>query len=329
MGKLVAMKVLIVKISSMGDVLHTLPSLTDAIMHYPNIQFDWIVEENFVEIPHWHNAVNRVIPIAIRRWRKNWLKKSVWQEIIAFRNQLQEQKYNVVIDAQGLLKSAFLAKNLVCGISHGYDWKSAKEPLASLFYDCHHYVNKQQHAIERIRQLFANSLCYIKPTISGDYGIKSYFSPLVLAKKNTPYIIFFHSTTRDDKHWPESHWRQLIASVRAKGLIVKLPWETYLEHQRAIRLANGFNHVKILPKLLLEKLAQEIISAKIVISVDTGLSHLTAALGKSNITLYGLTDPELIGCYGKKQQAIIAKNGRLSTIEPDEVYKKLIFKINN
>lgn len=323
------MKVLIVKISSMGDVLHTLPALTDPVMHYPDIQFDWVIEENFVEIPHWHYSVKRVIPVAIRRWRKNWLAKSVRQERMAFRSQLQEEKYDVVIDAQGLLKSAFLITRLARGVSHGYDWASAREPLASLFYDCRYRVNKQQHAIERIRQLFADSLRYSKPTIAGDYGIAAYFSPLALAKENTPYIIFFHATTRDDKHWPESHWRQLITAVQAKGLTVKLPWGTHLERQRALRLAAGFKHVEILPKLSLDKLAQKIVAAKMVVSVDTGLSHLTAALGKSNITLYGPTDPGLIGGYGEGQQAIVSADGNMATIEPDQVYQQLILKIDN
>ncbi|HGJ5857137.1 lipopolysaccharide heptosyltransferase RfaC [Arsenophonus nasoniae] len=323
------MKVLIVKTSSMGDVLHTLPALTDAVRYYPDIQFDWVIEENFAEIPYWHSAVKRVIPVAIRRWRKNWLAKSVRQQRAVFRAQLQQQKYDAVIDAQGLLKSAFLITRIARGVSHGYDWKSAREPLASLFYDYRYRVNKQQHAVERIRQLFAKSLHYNKPTIAGDYGIAPYFSPLALAKENAADIIFFHATTRDEKHWPESHWRQLITAIQAKGLTVKLPWATALEHQRALRLAAGFKHVEVLPKLSLNELAQQIVAAKAVVSVDTGLSHLTAALSKPNITLYGPTDPGLIGGYGEAQQAIISADGNMATIEPNDVYQQLILKIDN
>lgn len=328
-GEPIAMKVLIVKTSSMGDVLHTLPALTDAVIRYPDIQFDWVVEENFVEIPRWHHAVKRVIPVAIRRWRKNWLAKSVRQQRAVFRAQLQQQEYDAVIDAQGLLKSAFLITRLASGVSHGYNWKSAREPIASLFYDCRYSVNKQLHAVERIRQLFADSLHYSKPTIVGDYGIAAYFSPPVLAKENDPYIIFFHATTRDEKHWPESHWRQLITAVAAKGLTVKLPWGTNLEHQRALRLAAGFKHVEVLPKLSLDKLAQQIVAAKAVVSVDTGLSHLTAALSKPNITLYGPTDPGLIGGYGEAQQAIVSADGNMATIKPNEIYQRLVLIIDN
>ncbi|MFS1539647.1 MAG: lipopolysaccharide heptosyltransferase RfaC [Candidatus Phlomobacter fragariae] len=323
------MKVLIVKTSSMGDVLHTLPALTDAVIHYRDIQFDWVVEENFAQIPSWHCAVKRIIPVAIRRWRKNWLAKSVRQQRAVFRAQLQQQKYDAVIDAQGLLKSAFLITRLASGVSHGYDWKSARESLASLFYDCRYSVNKQLHAVERIRQLFADSLHYSKPSIAGDYGIVQYFSSPALANEIAPYIIFFHATTRDEKHWPESHWRQLIMAVQAKGLIVKLPWATNLEHQRALRLATGFKHVEVLPKLSLDKIAQQIVTAKVVVSVDTGLSHLTAALGKPNITLYGPTEPGLIGGYGEVQQAIVSADGNMATIKPDEIYQRLVLKIDN
>ncbi|MGP1947608.1 MAG: lipopolysaccharide heptosyltransferase RfaC [Arsenophonus sp. NC-PG7-MAG3] len=323
------MKVLIIKISSMGDILHTLPALTDAVIHYPDIQFDWVIEDNFAEIPNWHYAVKEVISVDFRQWRKNWLVKSVRQKRAVFRAQLQQYKYDAVIDAQGLLKSAFLITRLARGVSHGYDWKSAREPLASLFCNSCYRINKQLHAVERIRQLFADSLHYHKPTITGDYGIAPYFSLSALEKENDPYIIFFHATTRNEKHWPESHWRQLITDIQVKGLKVKLPWETNLEYQRAMNLANDFKNVEVLPKLSLDKIAQQIIAAKAVVSVDTGLSHLTAALSKPNITLYGPTNPVLIGSYGKSQQAIISTDGNMAKIKPDEVFQRLVLIIKN
>ncbi|MGP1956204.1 MAG: lipopolysaccharide heptosyltransferase RfaC [Arsenophonus sp. NC-PE1-MAG3] len=323
------MKVLIIKISSMGDILHTLPALTDAVMHYPYIQFDWVIEDNFAEIPNWHYAVNKVIPVNFRRWRKNWLVKSVRKQRAVFRAQLQQYKYDAVIDAQGLLKSAFLITRLARGVSHSYDWKSAREPLSSLFCNFHYRINKQLHAVERIRQLFADSLHYHKPTIAGDYGIARYFSLPALEKENNPYIIFFHATTRNEKHWPESHWRQLISDIQVKGLKVKLPWKTNIEYQRAISLSNGFKNVEVLPKLSLDEIAQQIIAAKAVISVDTGLSHLTAALSKPNITLYGPTDPRLIGGYGESQETIISTDGNMAKIKPNEVFQRLDLIIKN
>lgn len=156
------MRVLIVKTSSMGDVLHTLPALTDAQQAIPGIQFDWVVEEGFAQIPSWHSAVDRVIPVAIRRWRKAWFSAPIKAERTAFRRAVCANQYDAVIDAQGLVKSAALVTRLAHGIKHGMDWSTAREPLASLFYNRKHHIAKQQHAVERTRELFAKSLGYDK-----------------------------------------------------------------------------------------------------------------------------------------------------------------------
>ncbi len=145
------MRVLIVKTSSMGDVLHTLPALTDAQQAIPGIQFDWVVEEGFAQIPSWHSAVDRVIPVAIRRWRKAWFSAPIKAERIAFHRAVCAYQYDAVIDAQGLVKSAALVTRLAHGIKHGMDWSTAREPLASLFYNRKHHIAKQQHAVERAR----------------------------------------------------------------------------------------------------------------------------------------------------------------------------------
>ncbi|MEY8712404.1 lipopolysaccharide heptosyltransferase RfaC [Mangrovibacter phragmitis] len=292
------MQVLIVKTSSMGDVLHTLPALTDACDAIPGIRFDWVVEEGFAQIPGWHTSVNRVIPVAIRRWRKAWFSSAVTEERHAFHKQIQSVQYDAVIDAQGLLKSAALVTRLARGPRHGMDWRSAREPLACLFYQHRHTIARQQHAVERTRELFAKSLNYEKPHHQGDYAIAQHFSN----KKNTqPYAIFLHATTRDDKHWPEDCWRELISMFANKGLRIKLPWGAPHEEARAKRLAEQFEYVDVLPRMSLHDVAQQLAGANFVVSVDTGLSHMAAALNKPNITLYGPTDPGLIGGYGQNQ----------------------------
>ncbi|MGY6027245.1 lipopolysaccharide heptosyltransferase RfaC [Phytobacter sp. AG2a] len=293
------MRVLIVKTSSMGDVLHTLPALTDAARAIPGIRFDWVVEEGFAQIPSWHENVDRVIPVAIRRWRKAWFSDPVKAERRAFRHAVQAEQYDAIIDAQGLVKSAALVTRLAHGIKHGMDWQSAREPLASLFYNRRHHIAKQQHAVERTRELFAKSLGYAKPETQGDYAIARHFPNS--RSHSTPYAVFLHATTRDDKHWPESHWRDLIGLLANSGLQIKLPWGAPHEEARAKRLAEGYDFVEVLPRMSLERVAQVLAGARCVVSVDTGLSHLTAALDRPNITLYGPTDPGLIGGYGKNQ----------------------------
>ncbi|HKS33350.1 MAG TPA: lipopolysaccharide heptosyltransferase RfaC [Enterobacteriaceae bacterium] len=315
------MRVLIVKTSSMGDVLHTLPALTDAVQAIPGIRFDWVVEEGFAQIPSWHEAVDRVIPVAIRRWRKAWFSAPVKAERKAFRDAVRAVRYDAIIDAQGLVKSAALVTRLAHGIKHGMDWSTAREPLASLFYNRKHHIARQQHAVERTRELFAASLGYAKPETQGDYAIARHFTGNNAAR---PYAVFLHATTRDDKHWPEEHWRALIALLANSGLRIKLPWGAPHEEARAQRLADGFDFVDVLPKMSLSDVAQTLAGARFVVSVDTGLSHLTAALDRPNITLYGPTDPGLIGGYGKNQYAHRSHSGKMQTLDANAVKLALV-----
>ena len=239
-----------------------------------------------------------------------------------FKRDLQSRQYDVVIDAQGLIKSAALVTRLARGVKHGQDSRSAREPFASWWYDQRHEIDKKQHAVERTRELFAKSLGYEKPQTQGDYAIAAHFLRDV-PQDIAPYLVFLHATTRDNKHWPESHWRELIGLLQPSGLRIKLPWGAEHEHQRAQRLAEGFDYVEVLPKLTLEAIARELAGAKAVVSVDTGLSHLTAALDRPNITLYGPTDPGLIGGYGQNQQAIKASNGDLASTSAEAVWNRL------
>lgn len=316
------MRVLIVKTSSMGDVLHTLPALTDAMQAIPGIRFDWVVEEGFTQIPGWHPAVDRVIPVAIRRWRKNWFGSETRQQRCDFKREVQSTRYDAIIDAQGLIKSAALITRVAKGEKHGQDCKSVREPFASWFYNQRHEIDKKQHAVERTRELFAKSLGYVKPATQGDYAIAArFFSHL--PDDAGKYLVFLHATTRADKHWPEEKWRELIGMLSAANLRIKLPWGAEHEYQRALRLAEGFPYVEVLPKLSLEKVAEVLAGAQAVISVDTGLSHLTAALDRPNITLYGPTDPGLIGGYGKNQFVLKAENNSLEALPAERVFEQL------
>jgi len=314
------MKVCVIKTSSMGDVIHTLPALTDAQRAIPNLSIDWVVEENFAEIPRWHSAVNRVIPIALRRWRKSPFSAKTKNEWKSYRTLLQDNQYDAVIDAQGLIKSALFAIRFAQGVKHGYDRQSIREPLASFFYDKKYAISYQQHAVERIRQLFALSLGYELSQVQGDYGIARHFLHQT-SEKN--YVVFIHSTTRADKHWEESEWQKLIEKITAlSDCKIHLPWGNEQEKARAERLAQAHYNVIVLPKLTLTELAKQLANAKAVVSVDTGLAHLTAALDKPNITLYGATDPKLIGCYGKNQHYLFASS--MKEISAEQVFSRLL-----
>lgn len=290
--------ILIVKTSSLGDVIHTLPAVTEAYQHYPDWEFAWVVEENFAEIPHWHPAIKQVIPVAWRRWRKQLGKVATWHAWHAYRDKVKAQTYDYVIDAQGLMKSAWLARQAK-GQRHGFDWGSAREPFASWFYHHRYPVGKPQHAVERLRQLFSQILNYPLNPIPPDYGITTHFS--ITAPTPSSTILFFHGTTWDTKHWSNHYWRELAERLAECEYWVRLPWGNPVEYQRACWIAARHPRIQVLPKMDLQTMAKLLTQAQAVVSVDTGLAHLAAALTVPTITLYGATHAELTGTYGINQ----------------------------
>lgn len=294
----VFLHILVIKTSSLGDVIHTLPALTDALRAIPAIRFDWVVEEAFAEVPGWHPAVDQIIPVALRRWRRSPFRTMLSGEWSTFRNAICDRHYDAVIDAQGLLKSAWLTR-YSRGESWGLDRHCAREPLASRFYQQPVSIDKAQHAVERIRQLFAKALGYSIPQCQGQYGI-SVSHPAPRADSEN-YLVFLHGTTRADKHWPEDYWKKLARHYSERGTKILLPWGNKTEQQRAQRIAQSLPGVKVLPRSTLSELAVIIGGARAVVSVDTGLAHLSAALDIPNVTLYGPTDPGLVGTYGNNQ----------------------------
>lgn len=292
------MRVLVVKTSSLGDVVHTLPALTDAQRAIPHIRFDWLVEDAFTEIPRWHPAVDEVIPVGLRRWRKHpWAtwRSGVWSHFVI---SLRRHYYDHIIDAQGLLKSAFLTR-YAKGVRSGLDKDSAREPLAAWFYQHRYHIPKDWHAIERVRQLFAAALDYSCPQTPPDYGIQRYTLTTVMVSQ--PTLLFFHGTTWPSKHWPEAYWSELALLAADAGFHVRLPWGNETERERAHRIAATHHQIQVVPPANLYELAAQISTANAVVGVDTGLVHLAAALGIPSITLYGSTDPGLTGTLGPRQ----------------------------
>jgi heptosyltransferase-1 len=291
-------KCLIIKTSSLGDVIHTLPALTDAVQHFPTLQFDWIVEENFQQIPALHSHVNRVIPIAIRRWRKNLTDKKTYTEIKNFLDTIRAEKYDYVLDAQGLVKSALITP-FAKGPSYGLDWSSARESFASIFYRHKINVNFKQHAIVRMRELFAKTFQYpipIEPAIGLDR--QQFQKPANAPEK---YLVFLHGTTWATKLWPLLYWQQLAKLAAQANWPVLLPWGSLEEKQAAETIKQNLDNVIILPKQTLVEMAGWLAHANGIVAVDTGLGHLAAALTTPSLSLYGPTDPTLTGTMGLNQ----------------------------
>ncbi len=298
------MKVLLIKTSSLGDVLHTLPALTDAFKARPDIRFDWVVEESLVDIPGWHPAVDRTIAFANRRWRREpWAMfgggRRLWRE-------LRGRHYDLVLDAQGLIKSAMLSV-IARGSRYGLARDSAREPLATWVYHHRIRIDRHQHAIDRLRQLFAAALCYPPPESDVDYGISHDRLGPASYPVSGNYVLFLHGTTWPSKHWPEPYWRELIRLANGDDFMVLLPSGNAMEKARAERLATDNTLAQPLPALDLSELASLLVNAAGVVAVDTGLGHLAAAVAAPCVSIYGATDPRRTGTQARQQHHLVAE----------------------
>ncbi len=291
------MQVLLIKMSSLGDVFHTLPALTDAQKAVPDLTIDWVVEDAFADIPTWHPAVRSTININWRNWRKSFWQKTTRKKISIFLQRLRLKEYDLVIDAQGLVKSAVVT-SLAKGGSCGLNYNSAKESLASLAYQKKIAVTKGRHAIVRLRDFFAQCLDYQTPESPIDYGIdkKSWTRPDI----PKPYLIFLHGSTWNTKLWPEQYWKKLRDIANHAGYEVILTWGNILEKQRAELIASGSKHTHVLGRLPLTGITHYLAHADAVVAVDTGLAHIVSALNVPTVAVYGATNPDLTGVFGQK-----------------------------
>ena len=302
------MRLLLVKLSSLGDVVHALPAVTDAARANPTLEVHWVVEEGFQAIPALHPAVTRIIPVAIRRWRRRW--QGAGAEIGAAVRSVRAASYDVVLDAQGLIKSAFVAR-FGRGPHAGFDAASARERAASYAYRHGVAVAPQQHAIDRQRALFAGALGYAVPDDAIDYGIRA---GRVDATGATGFVLA-HGTTWDNKRWPEPFWADLANRALRCGERVTLPWGSADEQSRAQRIAALAPGAEVADSLDLRGMIELLAGSAAVVSVDSGIGHLAAALGTRTVALYGPTDAALTGCRGASVTNLTAEFGCAPCLE--------------
>lgn len=292
------MKLLLVKTSSLGDVVCAMPAVTDAARARPGIEIDWVVEEGFADLPAMHPAVRSTIPVALRRWRRKPLASS--GEARAFVRRVRQCAYDLVIDSQGLLKSAAVAL-VAHGPVAGFDRRSAREPLAAVAYARRHAVPRDRHAIDRQRALFAAALGYALPQGLPDYGLAP-----PRPRTGERYIVFAMHTTWPSKRWPSRYWRELAEAAAAASISVRLPWHQQAERAETETIAAGLAAVRAVRTERLRDLAELIAGADAVVAPDSGAAHLAAACGIGAIVLYGSTAPGLTGTVGPDHRHLVA-----------------------
>jgi len=300
------MRVLLIKLTSMGDLIHALPAITDAQQAIPGISFDWVIDEAFHEVAEWHPATKKVIKSAHRRWKKDIIGSLKNGELISFYRELRGHPYDLVIDAQNNIKSAVITR-LASNKAHGLDKQSVREMFAHLAYNQRYSIPKNMHAVSRLRLFFAKVFGYSLPSSKPCYQIdRQQLRPptIDLPKK---YVVFVHLASWHTKLWPEPNWQLLIKLALAAGYDVVLPSGSAEEEQRGQRLASTSNHIHALPRMSLSEVAWIMNQAEGAVSCDTGLCHMAAALDLPTVSFYGPTDVNLIGAMGQFQDHLVAR----------------------
>lgn len=301
-------RILFIKTSSLGDVIHHMPALIDARKARGDAPFAWLVEEAFAPLVRLHPAVGEVIPVAWRRWRRSLYAPKTMQEIATSLSAVRSRYYDEIVDTQGLLRSAMIAR-MTRGRRHGYDFASIREPLASIFYDVRHRVGRNLHAVERNRLLSGLALGYV-PQGPPDYGLDR----VHFAAARTRYAVLLHATARPEKLWPEKYW---IALGKALGrdLELRLPWGTEIERRRSERISAELASARVTDRTPLDQVAKLIAGAQYVVGIDTGLLHLAAALSVPLVAIFTGSQPSLTGPVGNGPITILGNNGMPPSVD--------------
>jgi heptosyltransferase I len=302
--------ILFIKTSSLGDVVHHMPAVSDARRHHPQARIGWVVEEAFAPLVRLHRAVDDVVPVASRRWRHAPLAPQTWREAGAFVRRMREQPHETVIDAQGLLRSALITR-FARGRRHGYDRASVREGLASRFYHQHHHVDRVLHAITRNRMLTGQALGYA-PDGPPDFGLDR---AALMSGAPGREAVLLHATARPEKEWPAANWIALAQTLAAAGFSVVLPWGSEVERRRSIQIAAAVPNATVPDLQPLDQIARMIARAAFVVGVDTGLLHVAAALGVPLVAIFVGTEPGQHGPLGAGKIEIVGTLGAIPSVD--------------
>jgi heptosyltransferase-1 len=300
--------ILFIKTSSLGDVIHHMPALTEARRARPDARFAWLVEEAYAPLVRLHPAVNDVVPVAWRRWRKSWAAPATLSEMRSSMCGIRARRYDAVVDTQGLARTGIIAR-IARGRRHGYDSRSIREPLASMFYDVRHRVSRELHAVDRNRILSGLALGYASQG-APDFGLDR----ARFRQSGARYAVFLHATARPEKQWPVENWIALGQALSGQGFEAVLPWGTDDERARSERIAAALPRARVPNRAPLDEVAKLIAGAEFVVGVDTGLLHLAAAFGVPLVAIFAGSQPDLTGPVGSGPLAILGAQGAPPTL---------------
>jgi heptosyltransferase-1 len=303
-------EILFVKTSSLGDVIHHMPAVTESRAHFPQARIAWLVEEAYAPLVALHPGVHRVIGVAWRRWRRQLLHAKAWREFGEWRRQLGADRFDHIVDTQGLLRSAVMSR-FARGPRHGYDRDSVRERPAAMFYDVRHRVSRAEHAVARNRMLTGLALGY-RPEGAPDYGLDR----SRLREAGEPYAVLLHGTAQRDKEWPVENWIALgrgLGHSLGRGLLV--PWGNETERLRAVQIVEAVPHARLAERRPIEGMARLIAGADCVVGGDTGLVHLAAALGVPLVAIFCGSDPALTRPVGAGPIETVGAKGIVPPVE--------------
>ncbi len=300
------MRLLVVKTSSMGDVVHAMPVVADILHHHPGAKIDWLVEPSFAAIPQMQPALNRVHTVAWRKWRGQLLHTATWSAMSALRRMLREARYDAVLDLQGLLKSALWARQAGAPVL-GYDSASAREAAAAWLYRRRASVPRTLHAVERCRRLAAAHLDYAVPQGPPEFGLQA---PAAAWRPRTAYSVLIPNASRQEKLWPERHWVAVGKRMRELGWTPVVLWGRPQEQTLAERIAADCDG-DVPPFLKVGEMAAVLAGARHVVGLDTGFTHLAAAFGRPTLGIYCDHEPGLAGITGAGRVGSIGGRGQV------------------
>ena len=288
--------VLVVRPSSLGDIVYALAVAADIRRHHPHLAIDWVAERGFVPLIEMCPEIRRVVPFALRRWRRSPLSRETWRNVGAFRRDLRVERYQAILDLQEQVKGALIAR-VARGRRHGFDRKSVREPIATLAHDVHHRVARDLHFVDRCRRLAAAALGYAVDGPPRWHIVPPATAPMVPQRR---FAVLLHGTSRTEKLWPADRWRALARHFAYAGYGVVLPWGAPVEEERSRLIAEGVDGAIVPPWLSLPEAAAILARADVAVGIDTGFTHLAAALGTPTVALFFATDPAVHGvaCTG-------------------------------